>query len=163
MQDPLPLTPRGSDRLGCSWVKLWSGLTLAPMWQRAGAWLRGSCAGGPPYWHRSRSPTMTTSLSWWWHASLWSQQPPTWPQKPHCLSLSGVCGVEGENQSDYWETCENNWVHVQCWWRKVPITSCEAFLMVMFEQWWKMCVLMFTFNRWRMSQKLLEMSWLPIF
>lgn len=27
---------------------------------------------------------------------------------PHCLSLSGVCGVEGENQSDYGETYEND-------------------------------------------------------
>lgn len=27
---------------------------------------------------------------------------------PHSLRLSGVCGIEGENQSEYWETCANN-------------------------------------------------------
>lgn len=27
---------------------------------------------------------------------------------PHSLRLFAVCGIEGENQSECWETCENN-------------------------------------------------------
>lgn len=118
MQDRLLLTPYGSNRLGCSWLKLWRGLTLTPMWQKTGAWLRGSNTGGPPYcWHYSHRPKMTTSLSWWWHASIWSQQPPTWPQTHTATAFLVFVVLKGKTKA----TCE---YHMKTIW--VNKSSCAV-------------------------------------
>lgn len=79
----------------------------------------------------------------------------------HCLSLSGVCSVccvRGQQMKTIWVNM-SSWL---CWWRKVPNTSWRDCLMITFEPLWKMCVLIFTSNRWWLGQELLSMSWSPI-
>lgn len=113
MQDTLQLTPCGSNRSRCLWVKLWSGLTLTPMCQRRVVWLRVH-----PTVHRSHGPIMTTWLSWWWHISLWNNHHQHDPRATLPQPLSDVWCCRGKPKwtlRDIWKSFKWQWVHALQW------------------------------------------------